>query len=55
VGLPADLTTYVKDEHRIALHRRIHDDDPYFSVLRQSWSDALRAALVAAPTPKWDD
>lgn len=55
VGLPADLTTYVKDECRIALHRRINDDDPYFSALREHWSSALRAALAAAPAPKWED
>jgi putative proteasome-type protease len=54
VGLPIDLTVYVRDEYRVSLHRRIDETNPYFSVLRQGWSDALRSALQAAPAPKWD-
>jgi putative proteasome-type protease len=55
VGMPIDLTIYVRGEHRISVRRRITDDDAYFSVLREHWSSALRGALAAAPAPKWDE
>jgi putative proteasome-type protease len=54
VGLPIDLTTYEKDTQKIAIRRRIAEDDPYFSALRTSWSEALRRALAVAPGPPWD-
>jgi putative proteasome-type protease len=53
VGLPVDLTTYRKDQYRIGCQRRIADDDPYFTALRESWSSALKSALAAAPAAEW--
>jgi putative proteasome-type protease len=53
VGLPVDLTTIARDTYRVGLQRRITEDDPYFAKLRESWSEALRSALAAAPGPEW--
>lgn len=53
VGLPIDIVLYRRDALKIALQRRIGEDDAYFSGLRQSWSDALRQAYHAIPDPDW--
>ena len=53
VGLPMDLLMLRRDGLRIAQWRRIADDDPYFTKVRQGWSAALRAAYLALPAPDW--
>ena len=53
VGLPMDLLMLRRDEHRIAQWRRIGDDDPYFTTVRQGWANALRAAYMDLPAPDW--
>jgi putative proteasome-type protease len=53
VGMPIDLMVYRRDELKVALARRIKDDDVYFKGLRQSWSDALTRAYQAIPGPDW--
>ncbi|MGD2132643.1 MAG: proteasome-type protease [Maricaulaceae bacterium] len=53
VGLPIDLTTYHRDSLKIGLRRRIAEDDEYFAMLRNRWSDSLRGALEASPDPDW--
>jgi putative proteasome-type protease len=53
VGMPIDLMVYRRDALKMALSRRIKDDDPYFKSLRQSWSDALTRAYQAIPGPDW--
>ncbi len=54
VGLPIDLMVYRRDALKVALNRRIKDDDVYFKGLRQSWSDALTRAYQAIPGPDWE-
>jgi putative proteasome-type protease len=53
VGLPIDLLVYKKDTFRIALRRRITEDDAYFRNLRELWSSALRDAYRRIPQPEW--
>lgn len=53
VGLPIDLMVYRKDELKVALQRRIHEDDPYFRSIREQWSGALREAYARIPRPDW--
>lgn len=53
VGLPIDLLVYKKDTFRIAIRRRITEDDAYFRNLRELWSSALRDAYRRIPQPEW--
>ena len=53
VGLPIDVALYRRDALAIGLRKRVGEDDPYFSGLRQRWSDALRQAYQAIPNPDW--
>jgi putative proteasome-type protease len=53
VGLPIDLLVYRKDSLTANLQRRICDDDPYFRMIRDRWSTALREAYRGIPAPEW--
>jgi len=53
VGLPIDIALYRCDALKLALRKRVGEDDAYFSGLRQRWSDALRQAYQAIPNPDW--
>jgi len=49
VGLPLDLLVVRRDEY-VPLHeRRIEHDDPYYTAISSSWSDALRSAFSSLP------
>ncbi len=53
VGFPLDLVIYRKDELKVGVKVRIKEDDPYFKDLSSRWSEALRAAYQAFPSPDW--
>jgi putative proteasome-type protease len=53
VGLPIDLMVYRRDALKVALRKRITEDDAYFRALRESWSKALRDAYRVIPRPDW--
>ncbi len=53
VGLPMDLLTLRTDALKIDQWRRIAEDDPYYTVVRQGWGRALKAAYMALPAPDW--
>jgi len=53
VGLPADLLVYEKDSLKVGMQHRVTDDDPYFRMIRERWSTALRDAYRAIPPPDW--
>jgi putative proteasome-type protease len=53
VGLPIDLLVYRRDAFKVELRRRITDDDEYFRMIRERWSQALRDAYRAIPRPDW--
>jgi putative proteasome-type protease len=53
VGLPIDLAVYRRDALRLEPRRRITEDDEYFRMIRERWSEALREAYRAIPRPDW--
>lgn len=53
VGLPIDLLVYRRDSYGIELRRRITEDDAYFRLIRERWSESLRDAYRAMPGPPW--
>lgn len=53
VSMPIDLLCYEKDSLSIAKYRRIVATDPYFSTLRQGWSDGLREVFAHMPNLDW--
>ena len=50
VGLPIDLQIYEKDSHKVAIQRRIEDDDDYYQSISTGWGDALREAFGSLPS-----
>ncbi|HZB93537.1 MAG TPA: peptidase [Stellaceae bacterium] len=55
VGPPIDLLVYRRDAFKFELKRRIGEDDPYFRMIRERWSQALREAYRAIPRPDWSE
>jgi putative proteasome-type protease len=55
VGLPVDLLVLRAGALRIERQRRIGEDDPYFRMIRERWSSALREAYQGIPRPSWPD
>jgi putative proteasome-type protease len=53
VGLPVDLLIYRNDALVVELERRITESDPYFRMISERWSVALRDAYRAIPRPDW--
>jgi putative proteasome-type protease len=53
VGMPIDLMVYRRDAMRAEIRRRITDNDPYFRMISEGWSEALRNAYRAIPRPDW--
>ncbi|HYC03966.1 MAG TPA: proteasome-type protease [Azospirillaceae bacterium] len=53
VGLPVDLAVYRKGDLKLSARRRITEDDAYFRMVREKWSEALRESYRAIPTPEW--
>ena len=53
VGMPIDLLVYRRDEMKAEVKRRIGEEDPYFKMIQESWSKALRDAYRAIPRPNW--
>ncbi len=53
VGMPIDLLVYRRDALKVELKRRITEDDEYFKMIRERWSEALREAYRAIPRPSW--
>jgi len=52
VGLPIDLQTYESDTFKIAVQRRIEEDDDYYLAISSGWGDALREAFGSLPSYK---
>jgi len=53
VGLPIDLMVFRRDAHQAEINLRIGEDDPYFRMIRERWSAALREAHRAIARPDW--
>jgi putative proteasome-type protease len=54
VGLPVDLLVLRAGALRVERQRRINEDDPYFRMIRERWSSALREAYQGIPRPSWE-
>jgi putative proteasome-type protease len=52
VGPPLDLLTIHTDGLKVARHQWIEASDPYFQMIRNGWSEALRHAFDELPNPK---
>ncbi|MGE3304096.1 MAG: peptidase [Hyphomonadaceae bacterium] len=55
VGLPMDLAVFRRDAIRIEARQRIGEDDPYFRMIRDRWSNSLRQAYQELPSAPWID
>ncbi len=53
VGLPMDYAVIRKGTCTVSAQRRITEHDPYFDMIRERWSTALRDAYRAIPTADW--
>jgi len=53
VGLPLDLLVYWNDNIDGSQSYRITESDPYFKMIRERWSVALRNAQHDIPPPDW--
>jgi putative proteasome-type protease len=53
VGMPIDLLVYRRGALAPEIKRRITEDDDYFRMIRERWSEALRTAYRAIPRPPW--
>jgi putative proteasome-type protease len=54
VGLPLDLMVIERDRFEPAHQHRVDLDDPYYSAISSSWSDALRSAFHSLPDYSFD-
>lgn len=53
VGMPIDLLLYRKDSYDTVRKQRIQEDDPYYQMIRQRWSQGLRETFAAIENPAW--
>ncbi len=54
VGLPVDAMVLPRDALRTSVKVRIDMDDPYFAMVRNRWSNALREAHQSIPNPPYE-
>lgn len=50
VGMPFDLQFYEKDSLQAGVRRRIDRDDPYYRLISDGWSNALKSAFASLPS-----
>jgi len=55
VGLPLDYLTYESDQFNIAEQGRIHENDEYYGLVSNGWSEALSYAFMQLPEFSFDD
>jgi putative proteasome-type protease len=53
VGMPIDMAVIRRDSIQAELNYRIEPGEPYFTDLRERWSEALRRAHMAIPRPPY--
>ncbi|MCO4316173.1 proteasome-type protease [Phyllobacterium sp. 21LDTY02-6] len=49
VGLPLDLQFYETDSFRVGFEKRIERNDPYYEIISEGWSQALKLAFQSLP------
>jgi len=55
VGLPIDFALYRRDSLALTNRQRIGEDDPYYRMIRQGWSQGLRDTFARLADPQWAD
>ena len=50
VGMPFDLQFYEKDSLQVGVQRRVDRDDPYYRIISDGWSNALKSAFASLPS-----
>lgn len=53
VGLPIDLLLYRRDGFQVTSKQRIGESDPYYQMIRQTWSQGLRETFARLADPDW--
>ncbi|MCX8564031.1 peptidase [Mycolicibacterium mucogenicum] len=53
VGMPIDLISYERDSLEVPWRRRFDDGDPYFTAVREAWSEGTRAVFSKLPDLRW--
>ena len=53
VGMPLDLLVYRNDSIDGIVEQRINENDDYFAMMRDKWSEGLTEAHTRIPPPDW--
>lgn len=53
VGMPIDVLIYKRDGLQVNHRQRLRENDPYYSMLRERWSESLREVYRSIPSPDW--
>ncbi|MCB5191182.1 proteasome-type protease [Methylobacillus arboreus] len=53
VAAPIDILIYRADSFHADCKQRLADSDPYYTMIRQGWSDGLRQVFSGLPNPDW--
>jgi putative proteasome-type protease len=53
VGPPLDLAIVKRGEFKLATHTSIEMDNPYFTMIRDRWGQALQEVFSELPNPDW--
>ncbi len=53
VGMPIDLISYERDSLRVPWRRRFDEGDPYFTAVREAWSEGTRTVFSRLPDLRW--
>lgn len=53
VAPPIDLLTYKRDTQTICNQHRVHEEDPYYQMVRKTWGEGLRGLFDDLAPPDW--
>ena len=53
VAPPIDLLIYRTDSFHKDCHKRITENDPYYTKIRQGWGEGLKSVFSELPSPDW--
>ncbi|MCB5185264.1 proteasome-type protease [Methylobacillus gramineus] len=53
VAAPIDLLIYRTNSFNADCKQRLTESDPYYTTVRQGWSDGLRQVFAGLPNPDW--
>ncbi|MEZ0231544.1 MAG: proteasome-type protease [Methylophilaceae bacterium] len=53
VAAPIDIMLYRTDSLHADCHQRVTDKDPYYTTIKQGWSEGLKKVFSELPVPDW--